>query len=79
MLVSCVHPAAVLNASFCMTFSLFMPVEDARGILQSRSRDCLVVAISISFCLPHPVAVSALLFIEGCVRVLRCCQCVCCM
>ena len=31
MFVSCVHPVAVLNAAFCMTCSLFMPVEDARG------------------------------------------------
>ena len=26
-----VHPVAVLNATFCMTCSLLMPVEDARG------------------------------------------------
>ena len=31
MFVSCVHPVAVLNAAFCMTCSLFMLVEDARG------------------------------------------------
>ena len=31
MFVSCVHPVAVLNAAFCMTFSLLMRVEDARG------------------------------------------------
>ena len=31
MLVSCVHPVAVLNASFCMTCSLLMLVEDAIG------------------------------------------------
>ena len=30
MFVSCVHPVAVLNASFCMTCSLLMLVEDAR-------------------------------------------------
>ena len=29
--VSCVHPGAVLNAAFCMTCSLLMLVEDARG------------------------------------------------
>ena len=28
--VSGVHPVAVLNAAFCMTFSLVMLVEDAR-------------------------------------------------
>ena len=42
MFVSCVHPVAVLNAAFCMTCSLLMLVEDARGILQSRSHDCLI-------------------------------------
>ena len=31
MIVSCVHPVAVLNAAFCMTCSLLMLVEDARG------------------------------------------------
>ena len=30
MFVSCVHPAAVLNAAFYMTCSLLMLVEDAR-------------------------------------------------
>ena len=30
MLVSCVHPVAVLNAAFGMPFSLLMLVEDAR-------------------------------------------------
>ena len=44
--VSCVHPVAV-NAVFCMTCSLLMLVEDARdyhgrGVLQSRSHDCLL-------------------------------------
>ena len=29
--VSCVHPVAVLNATFCMTCNLLMLVEDARG------------------------------------------------
>ena len=31
MFVSCVHPVAVLNVAFCMTFSLLMLVEDTRG------------------------------------------------
>ena len=31
MFVSYVHPVAVLNAAFCMTCSLVMLVEDARG------------------------------------------------
>ena len=37
-----VHPVAVLNDAFCMTCSLLMLVEDERGILQSRSHDCLI-------------------------------------
>ena len=31
MFVSYVHPVAVLNAGFCMTYSLLMLVEDTRG------------------------------------------------
>ena len=31
MFVSCVHPVAVLNDAFCMTYRLVMLVEDARG------------------------------------------------
>ena len=31
MIVSCVHPVAVLNAAFCMTYSLLMLVEDEIG------------------------------------------------
>ena len=30
MFVSCVHPVAALNATFCMPCSLLMLVEDAR-------------------------------------------------
>ena len=46
---------------------------------EAYSRDGLItalyVAMSVSFCLPHPVAVSAFLsFVEVCVRVLRCCE-----
>ena len=42
MFVSSGHPVSVLNAAFCMTCSLLMMVEDGRGILQSRSYNCLV-------------------------------------
>ena len=48
MFVSCVHPVAVLNVSFCMTCSLLMLVEDAIGdhteeaLLQSRSHNCFL-------------------------------------
>ena len=55
------HYEAVLNAALCMTCSLFMPVEDARGdhIEESYSR------VGISFCLPHPVAVSGFIICKG--------------
>ena len=42
MFVSCVYPMSVLNAEFCMICSLLMLVEDGRGLLHSRSHDCLV-------------------------------------
>ena len=46
MLVSCVHPMAVLNAAFCMTFSLLMLVKDAIGdhTEEAYSRACLITA-----------------------------------
>ena len=62
--MSCVHPVAVLNAAFYMTCSLLMLVEDARGdhVEEAYSRAGLITALyeamSVSFCLPHPVAVS---------------------
>ena len=64
LFVSCVHHVVVLNAAFCMTCSLLMLVEDARGdhMEGSYSRagliTALLVAMCVSFCLPHPVAVS---------------------
>ena len=63
MFLSCVHPVAVLNAAFCMTCSLLMLVEDAIGdhTEEAYSRagltTALQVARSVSFYLPHPVAV----------------------
>ena len=30
MFVSCVHPVAVINAAFSMTYSLLMLIKDAR-------------------------------------------------
>ena len=71
MFVSCVHPVAVLNAAFCMTCSLLMLVEDAIGdhTEEAYSRAGLItalyVAMSVSFCLPHPVAVSAFMICRG--------------
>ena len=78
MFVSCVHLVAVLNAVFYMTYSLLMLVEDARGdhIEKAYSSAGLMTA---SFCLSHPVAVSAFIILVACVIVLRCCECVCCM
>ena len=40
--VMCVHPVDVLNTAVCMTYSVFMLVEDGRGILQCRYRDILI-------------------------------------
>ena len=47
MFVSCVHPVAVLNAAFCMTCSLLMVVEDARGdnMEEAYSRAGLMTAL----------------------------------
>ena len=46
MFVSCVHPVAVLNAAFCMTCSLLMLIEDARGdhMEEAYSRAGLITA-----------------------------------
>ena len=72
MFVSCVHPVAVLNAACCMTCSLLMLVEDARGdhmeeeaYSRAGLMTALLVAMSVSFCLPHPVAVSAFIICSG--------------
>ena len=72
MFVSCVHPMAFFNAAFCMTCSLFMLVEDAIGdhTEETYSRAGLItalkVAMSVSFCLPHPVVVSAFMICSEC-------------
>ena len=52
--VFCVHLVAVLNAAFCMTCSLLMLAEDARGdhTEEAYSRVCVMTA----FCFPHAVA-----------------------
>ena len=62
MVVSCVHPVAVLNAAFCMPCSLLVLVEDARGdhMEEAYSRAGLMTALSV--CL--------LLFTPSC-----CCEC----
>ena len=47
MFVSCVHPVAVLNAAFCMTCSLLMLVENARGdhVEEAYSRACFLTVL----------------------------------
>ena len=47
MFVSCVHPVEVVNAAFCMTCSLLMLVEDARGdhMEEAYSRAGLITAL----------------------------------
>ena len=65
MCVSCIHPV------FYMTYSLLILVEDeiddhteeaySRAVLIT----ALYVAMSVSFCLPHPVAVSAFMICRG--------------
>ena len=71
MFESCVYHVEVLNDVFCMTCSLLMLVEDERGdqLEEAYSRaglmTALYVAMSVSFCLPHPVAVSAFIICRG--------------
>ena len=67
MFVSFVHPVAVLNAEFCMTCSLLMLVEDKRvdHMEEAYSRAGIMAAMSVSFCLSHPVAVSAFIICSG--------------
>ena len=47
MFVSCVHSVAVLSAEFCMTCSLLMLVQDARGdhMEEAYSRAGLMTAL----------------------------------
>ena len=71
MFVSCVHPVTVFNAAFCMTYNLLMLVEDAIGDQSEEAYSrvglitALYVAMSVSFCLPHPVAMSAFMICRG--------------
>ena len=71
MFVTCVRHVVVHNAAFCMTCSLIMLDKDTRGdhIEEAYSRAGLVnalkVAMSVFFCLPHPLAVSAFIICRG--------------
>ena len=51
MFASCMHPVAVPNAAFCMTFGLLMLVEDARGdhMEEACSRAGLMTVLYVSF------------------------------
>ena len=80
MFVCCVHPVAVLNAEFSMTFCLLMLVDDARGehMKEAYSRVGVMteVSLSVSFCLPHAVVMGAFVIYRGlcvCTEMLRMC------
>ena len=66
MLVSCVHPVAILSAVFYIICSLSMLVSDALGgqMVEAYSSTGLVMALyvasMVSFCLPHFVEVRTL-------------------
>ena len=66
MLVSCVHPVAILSAVFCIICSLPMLVSDALGdhTVEAYSSTGLVMALyvasMVSLCLPHYVEVKIL-------------------
>ena len=66
MLVSCVHPVAILRAVFCTICSLSMFVSDALGdnVVEAYSSTGLVMALyvasMVSLCLPHLVEVMTL-------------------
>ena len=62
---------ALCNAASYMTSSLLMLVNDARGDHKEEAYSragimtALYVTMSVSFCLPHPVAVSAFIICNG--------------
>ena len=66
VLVSVVHPVAILNAVFCIICSLLMCVSDVSGdhMVETYSSMGLAMALYVarivSFCFPHVVDVSAL-------------------
>ena len=79
MFVSSVHPAAVLNAAFLNAGRGCKRRPNGRGILQSHSHDCLVGSHECLLLLtPSCYDECFFLFVEDCVHVLRCCECVYC-
>ena len=76
ILVSCVHPVAILRAVFCIICSLSMLVSDALGdhMEEAYSSTGLVMALyvvsMVSLCLPYFVEVRTLsMFIVLCALV----------
>ena len=74
MFVLCVHHVAVLNAAFCMTFSLCNAGRGCKRPYENKSHDCLVGSHE-PVC-PMLLWQVFLLFVEICVCVLICCECV---
>ena len=82
MLVSRVQPVAILRAVFCTVCMAWMFVLDAMGdqivLAYSRTGSVMVlyVVVSVSFCFPHCVDVSALsmfmVFLALCVLFCSC-------
>ena len=70
MLVSCVHPVAILRAVFCTICSLSMFVSDALGdhMVEAYSSTGLVMALyvasMVSLCLPHLVEVRTFEYVD---------------
>ena len=66
MLVSCVHPVAIIRPVFCTICSLSMFFSDALGdyMVEAYSSKSLVMALymasMVSLCLPHLVEVRTL-------------------
>ena len=71
MLYVCVLCISCGSSQCCMTCNLLMLVKDARGdhMEEAYSRvslmTALYVAMSLSFCLPHPIAVNVFIICCG--------------
>ena len=88
MLYVCVLCASCDSYQCCILHDLQF-VNAGRGHKRRHMEDAysraslmtaLYVAMSVSFCLPHPVAVSVFFpFVVACAFVLRCCECMCCV
>ena len=79
VLVSCVHPVAILRAVFCNICSLSMFVSNALGdhMVEAYSSTGLVMALyvasMVSLCLPHLVEVRTVSMLIV-LRAFGCCQ-----